>query len=693
MNSEEYLEKVYSGLLGKCIGVRLGAPVEPAVWSYERIKEVYGEIRRYVKDYRNFAADDDVNGPLFFIRSLLDHSMPLTAEKIGQTWLNYTREGKGFFWWGGEGISTEHTAFLNLKKGIPAPRSGSAEVNGLTLSEQIGGQIFIDTWGLVFPDDPVRAAEYAAMAASVSHDRNGIYGGIFISTAISLAFSLPDVSEIIEKALSFIPGDCEYTKVVTSVRDFHKNNPEDWRSALEFLISDFGYDRYPGICHIIPNSGVVALSLYYGNGDFAKTVEIATMCGWDTDCNAGNAGSILGVINGPDGIPRHYREPVHDFHAASSIAGSLNIIDLPSAAKEIAILGLKNMGKEIPLSWWKGAFSNNIHLDFSLPCSTSGIRTSNPYLVPVIKNNGEAGLFILLDRFKRGDKVRVFYKPYYTREDFDDERYSPTFTPTVYSGQILKIKGIVEKLDGEGIEIMPYVRDSRKKEIFTGSEFRFEADKRLDIEWKIPQTPFAIDEAGLIITQHSEGRFLGNLTLFSFDTSGKIEFTVDFKDEKKEFDGLSRCSLTGGNWELTEDALYVSTKNTFLLLSGPYYSKDYCTETTLIPAEGKSHLLAFRSIGTERGYFFGLHGKNRAVLIKRDHENMILAEKEFPWNFGESYTLMVKITGSLFRCFINGVEIISYTDTEPFPSGMAGFGMLMSGKTNFCNLVFHEIRI
>lgn len=119
MNSEEYLEKVYSGLLGKCIGVRLGAPVEPAVWSYERIKEVYGEIRRYVKDYRNFAADDDVNGPLFFIRSLLDHSMPLTAEKIGQTWLNYTREGKGFFWWGGEGISTEHTAFLNLKKEFP----------------------------------------------------------------------------------------------------------------------------------------------------------------------------------------------------------------------------------------------------------------------------------------------------------------------------------------------------------------------------------------------------------------------------------------------------------------------------------------------------------------------------------------------------------------------------------------------
>lgn len=69
MDNSEYLEKVYAGILGKCIGVRLGAPVEPTVWSYERIQSVYGEITGYVKDYKNFAADDDVNGPLFYTGS------------------------------------------------------------------------------------------------------------------------------------------------------------------------------------------------------------------------------------------------------------------------------------------------------------------------------------------------------------------------------------------------------------------------------------------------------------------------------------------------------------------------------------------------------------------------------------------------------------------------------------------------
>lgn len=32
--------------------------------------------------------------------------------------LNNTVEDRSVFWWGGRGISTEHTAYLNLKQGI-----------------------------------------------------------------------------------------------------------------------------------------------------------------------------------------------------------------------------------------------------------------------------------------------------------------------------------------------------------------------------------------------------------------------------------------------------------------------------------------------------------------------------------------------------------------------------------------------
>ena len=207
-----YAEKVYAGFLGMNIGIRLGAPVEPTIWTYDRIQKTYGEIHNYVKEYKNFAADDDVNGPVFFLRALVDVAANRDFEPldIARAWLNYTRVGKGMFWWGGYGISTEHTAYLNLKSGIPAPQSGSIEQNGIVLAEQIGGQIFIDTWGFVNPGYPGKAADYGEAAASVSHDGNGIYGARFMCAAISQAFISSDILQIIETGLAEIPQNCTY---------------------------------------------------------------------------------------------------------------------------------------------------------------------------------------------------------------------------------------------------------------------------------------------------------------------------------------------------------------------------------------------------------------------------------------------------------------------------------------------------
>lgn len=65
----EYIEKIYAGWLAKIIGIRFGAPVEG--WTYDKIKNIFGErLEHYPADYINFAADDDSNGPLFFLRSV-----------------------------------------------------------------------------------------------------------------------------------------------------------------------------------------------------------------------------------------------------------------------------------------------------------------------------------------------------------------------------------------------------------------------------------------------------------------------------------------------------------------------------------------------------------------------------------------------------------------------------------------------
>ena len=69
----------------------------------------------------------DTNGPLFFLRALGDseEGYDISAQDVGNALLNYASYESGFFWWGGYGVSTEHTAYLNLRAGVEAPLSGS----------------------------------------------------------------------------------------------------------------------------------------------------------------------------------------------------------------------------------------------------------------------------------------------------------------------------------------------------------------------------------------------------------------------------------------------------------------------------------------------------------------------------------------------------------------------------------------
>src|SRR5262245_39768468 len=115
MLANEYIEKVYAGVLGKIIGVYLGRPFEG--WLYDNIMSKLGEINYYVHDKLDrplIVTDDDISGTFSFIRALPDNSISrdLSAEKIGDGWLNYLIEKKCVLWWGGNGNSTEHTAYL-----------------------------------------------------------------------------------------------------------------------------------------------------------------------------------------------------------------------------------------------------------------------------------------------------------------------------------------------------------------------------------------------------------------------------------------------------------------------------------------------------------------------------------------------------------------------------------------------------
>jgi hypothetical protein len=691
VNTRDIYERIYAGFIAKAVGVRLGAPVEPTIWTQERIRRTYGEITGYLRDFKNFAADDDTNGPVYFIRVLRDYGLDFTAEQEGKTWLNYAAEEHGMYWWGGYNRSTEHTAYLNLKAGIAAPLSGAIATNGAAVAEQIGGQIFIDSWGWLNPGNPARAAEMSARAASVAHDGNGLYGARWVAAAIAQAFVATSIDDIVAAAMAQIPGDSEYARVANAVIDFHRQKPDDWRACLDMLIADFGYDRYPGVCHIIPNAGVLIMAVLYGEGDMPRTAEIATMAGWDTDCNAGNAAAIVGTFQGLQPHWDKYRKPINDFLVVSGVLGTVNILDIPSFARELTVLAQRLAGETPDPLWIEDFERRGVRFDFNASGSTHGFRTEGTNQIALRHSEEHKALEIQLDRLERGQGGRIFWKPWYRQSEFDDERYRPMLTPLADDGQIVRFKLRLDPWQGDGnLRIVPYVRRGMSRQIEEiGSWLVPSSADWQDYEFAIPDGGGeAIDEIGVLVEYFGRLKFLGRLFLTDFSVGGPGRVLIDPKLEKMEWGGITRFTWNRGSWSLADGAIHAHTASDADAWTGNAYLRDVNVTAELTPLFGNSHLVSARVQGTARFYAAGFEG-DEIVIVKQDHGTTVLARAPFTRELGQSYRLSLSATGNRLALSLDDKELLTAAD-DAFRYGMVGLRMASAGRMTVSRLVVED---
>ncbi len=696
---EEFIEKIYAGWLAKIIGIRLGAPIEG--WTYDKIKNIYGELTGYPVDYTRFAADDDSNGPLFFLRALEDKggNLDLKAQDVGEALLNYAPFEHGFFWWGGYGVSTEHTAYLNLRNGIKAPQSGSIEQNGSTMAEQIGGQIFIDTWGLVTPGNPDLAARFAREAASVTHDGNGKYGGIFIAVCISYAFIEKNMKKILEKGLSYIPQDCEYTKVVRCVMEFYgERRQEGWRACYEYIRENFGYDKYPGNCHIIPNIGVMILALLYGEGDFSDTLNICNMCGWDTDCNVGNVAAIMGVRNGLEAIDYDkWRKPINDFLACSSVIGSLNLMDIPYGALYIAHLAYAIAGEEMPMPWKEIARQRIDSCHFEFPGSTHAMclrveglderaRKEREWRLENTRERaftGKGSLKILAKPVEPGENVYVYKKTYYRPQDFDDSRYDPAFSPTAYPGQTLYGSAWLPAYAPEAL-VSLYVKEGHRGQIYESPKILMEKEKWASLTYEIPSIEGGmIEEIGFCFHVKGQHKEVFDFTAMVDDlyVQGSPDYSIEFREEKEEvWTGLhreiSQFTKLKGLAYLDDGQVQLSCGDMGALYTGGYNWKDYKATFSITPITGKNHYVNVRVQGAIRSYGAGLLPGGKAAILKNENGFRILKETDFPWEENQEYEIEVTVCGNKITAVFNGETKLRAEDEEhPYEKGGIGLSV------------------
>lgn len=418
MKRQSKLAAIYAAFLGKVIGVRLGAPVEN--WTAEQIRETYPVIDGYLVDYGVFAADDDTNGPYFFARALdggvANADLP---RAVANAMLDYVPNGNGFFWWGGVNVSTEHTAYHNLSHGLPAPYSGSMNINGRTLAEQIGGQIFSDCWGVLSLGNPALAADRAASAASVTHDGDGIEGARFIAACIAIAANETDAVMVVKKALAYLTPDGGYARMVRDILDFYEAQPCDAWACFTYIQTHYTPEQYGGVCHILPNAARIVLALCYGKNNFTDTLTLLCKCGWDTDCNCGNAGSIMGALCGLDGIEEKWIAPINDVLIYSSCVGFLNNGTVSGAARMFARLSSR-------LRADARAFAYR----FMLPYETNGFCAEGGALT-----QKDDALFLNLESAE-GKLYRIAY---YRPGEVYDARYEPMLSPLAYAGETIRM--------------------------------------------------------------------------------------------------------------------------------------------------------------------------------------------------------------------------------------------------------------
>ncbi|EEI86216.1 ADP-ribosylglycohydrolase [Anaerococcus lactolyticus ATCC 51172] len=664
---ENYKERIYAGLLGKAIGVRLGAPLETENWTKERIKESFGELNNYIKDSKRFAADDDTNGPIFFARALYDYGKPLTYEKISQTWLNYTRDGQGMFWWGGVGISSEDTAYKNLKKGILAPLSGSSNQNGKAISEQVGGQIFIDSWGLINLGDIDKAMKDAKIAASISHDGDGLIGAQFISACIAGAVYYDSTVKLVYDILKKLDQTSQYVKDMWKVYEFYLNNTSDYRLGIEYVYENFPNENYEGICHIIPNACIVLLGLLYSENDFSKAIEITVMSGLDTDSNAGVVGTIMGVMNGLDGIDWKYREDINDLIICSSFSPDLNITNIVDFTN--FLWAIRTNCKYNP----------NI-LTFDFKGSSNGLIIGNDFRIlrDLVSKNSENCYDVLVDNLVANDEASIYLKTNYLPKDFPDSRYDPIVMPHAYPGDRYSFEVSVEYLHSKSLLVNSFIELINGEIIKCSCEYELEDGEINIIDFTIPNTnSIDINKVGLMLTTRVSSKDgAGILARFKINKIRKklnTNTVIKFKNQNSYFlNNVTPFSNNNISTKLLGDSLLIKAKDSYgIAISGSYYSENQVVKTRISNVEGDIFRIAFKVIGLADFYSFDIYKDKIKTYKNKFNTSILLDELEFDRR--ECFDIELRVTKDEAFLRIDNYNILSVNGIEN-EYGHFGFG-------------------
>jgi hypothetical protein len=279
-------DKIGGGLLGQLLGNLNGLPHE-----MKYIKEP-GRVTHYTPLLPEGArTDDDTDIEwVYIIEMQRSGEVQIPPQRIAELWRKHIN--------GGIWCANLYARGL-MDLGLAPPLTGRMGINPWA-SFNVSGQFICEAFGLVAPGMPQTAARTGLHYTQVAIDGEPAQATQLFTSMIATAFIESDILNLVNAGRAAVDPKSEIYQVTGDVLDWWKANPGNWRATWDQIREK--YMRYDGDvrdrngCQL--NTAAVISALLYGQRDFVETIRHAFNFGWDADCNAATAGTIIGVIKG-----------------------------------------------------------------------------------------------------------------------------------------------------------------------------------------------------------------------------------------------------------------------------------------------------------------------------------------------------------------------------------------------------------
>jgi hypothetical protein len=210
---------------------------------------------------------------------------------------------------------------------------------------------------------PNLAGRLAREYGHINGYAEAVDGAVFVAGMISLAFVEKDTREIVRGAARLIHPNSPYRQCLDMIIAM----AEAGKTAQEIAdaVEDRWHIEYPATNNAVPNGGLLAIGVWFGEGDLLKTFNIIFHEAdfTDTDCNAANAASVIAAMHGMRCIPKHLVEPLQDRIRGSEMGG-VNLT--PPVDEEITDLSARTVQIGARLLVANGAETNAEGISFKV---------------------------------------------------------------------------------------------------------------------------------------------------------------------------------------------------------------------------------------------------------------------------------------------------------------------------------------